>query len=98
MIGNSHHLIPLFFKNDEQYRVSDHRGLSHGHKYHYDSCSLRRPEDVEDEPTSDGRAEQGLGPVDGGAAAWRLLCAAFMFEALLWGKFPLCIELSRHGS
>lgn len=64
----------------------------------YARASLRRPEDVEDEPTSDGRAEQGLGPVDGGAAAWRLLCAAFMFEALLWGKFPLCIELSRHGS
>lgn len=61
-------------------------------------ASLRRPEDVEDEPTSDGRAEQGLGPVDRGAAAWRLLWAAFMFEALLWSKFPLCIELSRHGS
>lgn len=61
-------------------------------------ASLRRPEDVEDEPTSDGRAEQGLSPVDGGAAAWRLLCAAFMFEALLWGTFLLCIEFSRHGS
>jgi len=29
-----------------------------------------------------------LPPVDGGKAAWRLLCAAFVFEALLWG-FPL---------
>lgn len=29
-----------------------------------------------------------LPPVDGGRAAWRLLCAAFVFEALLWG-FPL---------
>lgn len=34
--------------------------------------------------------EQGLAPVDGGLAAWKLLCAAFMFEALLWG------ELSSH--
>jgi MFS family permease len=30
----------------------------------------------------------GLSPVDGGLAAWRLLLAAFVFEALLWG-FPL---------
>ncbi|PVH99950.1 MFS general substrate transporter [Periconia macrospinosa] len=30
----------------------------------------------------------GLPPVDGGYAAWRLLLAAFVFEALLWG-FPL---------
>ncbi|KAJ9610499.1 hypothetical protein H2200_005276 [Cladophialophora chaetospira] len=29
-----------------------------------------------------------LPPTDGGAAAWRLLLAAFVFEALLWG-FPL---------
>lgn len=29
--------------------------------------------------------EQELAPVDGGTSAWRLLCAAFMFEALLWG-------------
>ncbi|KAI0509761.1 major facilitator superfamily domain-containing protein [Xylaria bambusicola] len=34
------------------------------------------------------RVEQELAPVDGGPAAWKLLCAAFMFEALLWG-FPL---------
>lgn len=61
-------------------------------------ASLRQPEDVEDEPASGGRAEQGLAPVDGGAAAWRLLCAAFMFEALLWGKSPLCIGLLRLGS
>lgn len=33
-------------------------------------------------------AGQSLPPVDGGKAAWRLLCAAFVFEALLWG-FPL---------
>ncbi|GAD97227.1 hypothetical protein FG11573.1 [Paecilomyces variotii No. 5] len=47
-----------------------------------------RPQDVEGEPTNHRRTEQELAPVDGGPAAWRLLCAAFMFEALLWG-FPL---------
>jgi hypothetical protein len=30
--------------------------------------------------------EQYLEPADSGAAAWRLLGAAFVFEALLWGK------------
>ncbi len=28
---------------------------------------------------------QSLPPADGGRAAWRLLLAAFVFEALLWG-------------
>lgn len=28
---------------------------------------------------------QQLLPVDGGPAAWKLLIAAFVFEALLWG-------------
>lgn len=32
------------------------------------------------------QTEQALAPIDGGSAAWRLLCAAFLFEALLWGK------------
>jgi hypothetical protein len=31
---------------------------------------------------------QELEPADGGPAAWRLLVAAFVFEALLWGKLP----------
>ena len=44
-----------------------------------------RPQDEESEPTN-GRCEQELAPIDGGSAAWRLLCAAFMFEALLWGE------------
>jgi len=30
--------------------------------------------------------QQHLEPVDSGVAAWRLLCAAFVFEALFWGK------------
>jgi hypothetical protein len=30
--------------------------------------------------------EQQLEPADSGAAAWRLLGAAFVFEALFWGK------------
>ncbi|KAI4735786.1 MFS general substrate transporter [Aureobasidium sp. EXF-12298] len=32
--------------------------------------------------------DQTLPPVDGGLQAWRVLLAAFMFEAILWG-FPL---------
>ncbi|KAJ0417163.1 major facilitator superfamily domain-containing protein [Aspergillus carlsbadensis] len=47
-----------------------------------------RPEDVENEPAASRRTEQELAPVDGGPAAWKLLCAAFVFETLLWG-FPL---------
>ncbi|KAF7946370.1 hypothetical protein EAE96_009368 [Botrytis aclada] len=34
------------------------------------------------------RVYQQLKPVDGGSAAWRLLIAAFVFEAILWG-FPI---------
>ena len=30
--------------------------------------------------------EYSLAPTDRGLAAWRLLCTAFVFEALLWGK------------
>lgn len=29
---------------------------------------------------------QDLSPADEGLAAWRVLCAAFVFEALLWGN------------
>lgn len=32
---------------------------------------------------------QQLKPADGGLAAWRMLWAAFVFEALLWGKHEL---------
>ncbi|KAK5633248.1 hypothetical protein RRF57_008963 [Xylaria bambusicola] len=31
-------------------------------------------------------SKQNMAPVDGGSAAWKLLCAAFMFEALLWDE------------
>lgn len=31
---------------------------------------------------------QQLHPIDKGFAAWRLLCTAFVFEALLWGISP----------
>ena len=34
----------------------------------------------------DGGIEQQLAPADGGAAAWKVLCAAFTFEAVLWGE------------
>lgn len=32
-----------------------------------------------------------LEPADRGAAAWRLICVAFVFEALLWGEGKLVI-------
>lgn len=45
-----------------------------------------QPQDVEGQRVNGRRREQELVPVDGGPAAWRLLCTAFMFEALLWGN------------
>lgn len=39
-------------------------------------------------PEDDSVVMRQLQPVDGGVAAWRLLVAAFVFEALLWG-FPI---------
>lgn len=51
--------------------------------------SYQRQEDIELQrgPTFTDDAST-LPPIDGGFAAWRLLLAAFVFEALLWG-FPL---------
>jgi len=48
-------------------------------------------EPVDSTPAEDDvhNASPALPPVDGGKAAWRMLCTAFVFEALLWG-FPLC--------
>lgn len=44
------------------------------------------------------RAQQ-LEPADRGLAAWRLLIAAFVFEALLWGQSLLIFSTkSRHSS
>ncbi|KAI1150388.1 major facilitator superfamily domain-containing protein [Nemania diffusa] len=45
-------------------------------------------QDLEGNSASGTGMEQELAPVDGGPAAWKLLSAAFVFEALLWG-FPL---------
>jgi hypothetical protein len=42
-----------------------------------------RPWNTESESDTTGQA---LAPADGGPAAWRLLIAAFVFEALLWGN------------
>lgn len=55
----------------------------------------QRPQDEEGDLSNGRRREQELAPVDGGSAAWRLLCAAFIFESLLWGKFISLIEVSR---
>lgn len=53
----------------------------------------QQPQDEERDPWNGRQREQELAPVDGGPAAWRLLCAAFMFEALLWGMFISLVEL-----
>ena len=39
--------------------------------------------------------QQQLERADGGAAAWTILCAAFMFEALLWGEQYLSSHLGQ---
>lgn len=44
--------------------------------------TLRHGEDHEEDPAG---ASQ-LPPADGGFAAYRMMCAAFVFEALLWGE------------
>ena len=36
-----------------------------------------------------------LEPTDGGPAAWRLLFGAFLFEAVLWGKFWFSSPVAR---
>ncbi|KAI1171094.1 major facilitator superfamily domain-containing protein [Nemania sp. FL0916] len=45
-------------------------------------------QDAEREPIDGERSAPELPPIDGGSAAWKLLCAAFVFESLMWG-FPL---------
>lgn len=47
----------------------------------------RDPERNEDQTTNLANEESRLPPVDRGMTAWRLLSAAFMLEALFWGKF-----------
>lgn len=48
--------------------------------------------DLEDDAVHGSRnreqeiTDNRLKPVDGGIAAWRVLLAAFMFEAILWGE------------
>lgn len=57
------------------------------HEMHsFDNVSMedftRRNEAEESHAT-----EHQLKPVDGGLDAWRVLLAAFMFEAILWGVY-----------
>ena len=40
-----------------------------------------------------GGVEQQLEPADGGAAAWKVLCATFVFEAVLFGEHPRIVSL-----
>lgn len=45
-----------------------------------------RPDTTVEELAHGELTGQELAPTDGGPAAWRLLVAAFVFEALLWGN------------
>jgi hypothetical protein len=45
-----------------------------------------------DTPDIGGTTPQSLKPVDGGIAAWKVLIAAFVFEALLWGEIQASIK------
>ena len=42
-----------------------------------------------------GGVEQQLEPADGGAAAWKVLCATFVFEAVLFGEHRLTLACAR---
>lgn len=44
--------------------------------------------------TEEATTATSLPAADGGLAAWRLLIAAFVFEALLWGQLPTPTQLS----
>lgn len=59
-----------------------------------DSSASSRPLNTETENEVMG---QTLAPADGGPAAWRLLLAAFVFEALLWGKNLLKLTINTMG-
>lgn len=58
----------------------------HPHVEPSPNLALARGEHCAETQTRE-RIVQQLAPVDGGSAAWGLLAAAFVFEALLWGKF-----------
>jgi hypothetical protein len=44
-----------------------------------------------------GIVAQQLELADGGSAAWKVLCAAFVFEALLWGRDVFMGYTERHS-
>ncbi|KAG4430985.1 hypothetical protein IFR05_013529 [Cadophora sp. M221] len=61
--------------------------LSTGSNNRQIETTPRRSGGISD-PEEENVVIQQLLPVDGGAAAWKVLTAAFVFEALLWG-FPI---------
>lgn len=61
------------------------RGVELSELSEHQQSNEDRTHDIEQSPTNETTS---LPPLDGGVAAWRLLIAAFIFEALLWG-FPL---------
>lgn len=58
------------------------------------ACTLQIQQDRVDQDIArdNGAQNEALAqqpiPADGGLVAWRVLLAAFVFEALLWGKHP----------
>jgi hypothetical protein len=50
------------------------------------SLSTRQRDENEVNTTPAEMPTQELGPVDGGRAAWTVLIAAFVFEAIFWGQ------------
>lgn len=44
---------------------------------------------VQEEQSPHSQAAHSLPPCDSGKAAWTLLLAAFIFEALLWGQLNI---------
>ena len=63
------------------------------------SASAAEDDSVNSEGNRGG--DQQPEPADQGVAAWKVLCAAFMFEAVLWGEISSCPEedfIFRHHS
>jgi hypothetical protein len=64
-----------------------------------DTITSTNPQYIDQDNTNfedDHTIVQQLKPADGGLAAWRLLLAAFIFEALLWGKSFYCFHSQIH--
>ncbi|KAF4632193.1 hypothetical protein G7Y89_g5938 [Cudoniella acicularis] len=70
----------------EEWNASNHGSPNVARELHIFTSPAQQSESPDTE--SDNAVIQQLQPVDGGVVAWRVLIAAFVFEALLWG-FPI---------